>query len=426
MRTLRQAALALALGAAVPAAAQTPVPFEQVVADLRSPNVETRRQSVQMLAETGFPEAAVHLSRAALDDDDGVQSGAVSGLLNLFVTQPGASRRRVALVFEVRHRTLPVDLFRQGPQAIDPRPVPRDVLTNLRSAAHDQTASVAVDALYTFGLLAENAYRGERTAMLDASSSLSDLLSSKSADVRIAAAEVIGRVFERRPGEPPVEPAVGDALINALNDDVLYVRRNATEALGRLRAERAVQALTDAYEYHGRGADAVLALTALARVAHESSVPLFTSNLTSRDGALKAAAIEGLARTGDATQAATIAEAVRDDRRANVALAGNFAAAMLGEGLIDLIVGGLTRQSTRDRAMLYLTELVPGRAHIFSPHMPDPMSALRIDLLSAVGRSNDEFAADLAQGLRNDADPSVARAATRAVWQLLGDEAGRR
>lgn len=429
-RTLRRGVLALfvtaaALGA-VPAAAQTPVPFEQVVADLRSPNVETRRQAVQMLAETGFPEAAVHLSRAALDDDDSVQSGAVSGLLNLFVTQPGASRRRVALVFEVRHRTLPVDLFRQGPQVLDPRPVPRDVLTNLRSAAHDQTSSVAVDALYVFGALAENAYRSERAVLLDASSSMADLLSSKSADVRIAAAEVIGRVFERRPGEPPVDAALGDALINALNDDVLEVRRHATEALGRLRVERAVQALTDNFDYHGRGPDAVLALSALARIAHPSSVPLFIANLSSRDGGLKAAAIEGLTRTGNASHAPAIAEAVRDDRRANVALAGNFAAATLTDGSIDLIVGGLTRQGTRERAMQYLTELTPNRAHILSPHMPDPMAALRIDLLTAVGRSNDEFAVDLAQRLRNDTDVAVSRAATRAVWQLIGDEASRR
>ena len=109
--TVRPAVLLLAVAVALPAAAQTPVPFEQVVADLRSPSVETRRQAVQSLAETGFPEAAVHLSRAALDDDDGVQASAVSGLLNLFVTQSAATRRRVALVFEVRRRTSPVDLF---------------------------------------------------------------------------------------------------------------------------------------------------------------------------------------------------------------------------------------------------------------------------------------------------------------------------
>ena len=418
--------LALTLVIAAPVSAQAPVPFEQVVNDLSSSSVDARRQAVQMLAETGYPEAAIHLSRAALDDDDGVQTSALSGLLNLFGTQAGSSRRRVALMFEVRHRMLPVDVFRQGPQAIDPRPVQRDVLTNLRSAAHDKTSSVAVDALYTFGTLAENAYRSERVALLDASTSLTDLLSSPSADVRIAAAEVIGRLFARRQGEPPVDPVLGDALITALNDDVVDVRRFATEALGRLRVERAVQALTDNFQYHGRGVDAVLALTALARVAHASSVPLFLTNLGSRDGAVKTAAIEGLTRSGNAAHAPTIAEAVREDKRANVTLAGNFAAAMLSDGIIDLIVGALTRPASRERAIEYLSELTPGREQILSPHMPDPMAALRIDLLTAVGRSNDEFAADLAERLRNDPDPMVARAATRAVWQLLGDDASRR
>ena len=299
-------------------------------------------------------------------------------------------------------------------------------MTNLRSAAHDQTPAVAVDALYAFGALAENAYRAERVALLDASTPLAGLLTATSADVRIAAAEVIGRVFERRPGAPPVDPAVGDALINALNDDVLEVRRQATDALGRLRVERAVQALTENFEHHGRGSDAALSLTALARVAHPSSVPLFITNVESRDGALKTAAIEGLTRTGDAAHAATIAAAVRDDRRANVMLAGHFAAAMLGDGSIDLIVGGLTRPATRERAILYLTELAPGREPILSPHMADPQPALRIDLLTAVGRSNDEFVVGLAERLGNDTDPAVARASTRAVRQLVGDAASRR
>ena len=70
---------------------------------------------------------------------------------------------------------------------------------------------------------------------------------------RFAAMRVIGRVFDRRAGDEPMEPIVGDAVIVALNEKDAKVQVAATQALGAMRYERAVQGLIDLFEYYGKG-----------------------------------------------------------------------------------------------------------------------------------------------------------------------------
>ena len=82
------------------------------------------------------------------------------------------------------------------------------------------------------------------------------------------------------------------------------------------------------------------------------------------------------------------------------------------------LVDGLTRSRTRPRSLAYLTDIAPGRARIFSPHMPDPQSAVKADLLQIVGLSGDPDALAFVQPLQQDPDPVVARAAARAVARL--------
>ncbi len=65
----------------------------------------------------------------------------------------------------------------------------------------------------------------------------------------------------------PIETTVGDAVITALNDNDRAVKTAAMEALGSMRYERGVQALTDLFQYFGKGAEAEAALDALARIA---------------------------------------------------------------------------------------------------------------------------------------------------------------
>ena len=66
-------------------------------------------------------------------------------------------------------------------------------------------------------------------------------------------------------------------MIGAVNDRDFAVRSLALAALGVLRYERAIQALTEQFQHFQTGTEAALALGALAQVAHPSSAPVFTS-----------------------------------------------------------------------------------------------------------------------------------------------------
>ena len=107
------------------------------------------------------------------------------------------------------------------------------------------------------------------------------------------------------------------------------------QALGAMRYDRAVQALTDLFQYYGKGEPAEAALDALARIAHAASVPLFVQQLTGKSAALRGIAIEGLARIGDPAQIADVQTAAGADRSDTIALAAAFANARLANGSID-------------------------------------------------------------------------------------------
>src|SRR4029077_10873046 len=112
----------------------------------------------------------------------------------------------------------------------------------------------------------------------------------------------------------------------------------AMRALGAMRYERAVEALTQLFEYYGKGDNAEAALDALAHIAHPASVPLFVAQLTSRAPTLRALAIDGLARQGDPAKLDHIKAVAEVDRDDTVVLAGAFAAALLGNGSLDRLV----------------------------------------------------------------------------------------
>ncbi len=83
--------------------------------------------------------------------------------------------------------------------------------------------------------------------------------------------------------------------------------------------------------------------------------------LDSKSSVLKALAIEGLARTGDASHMAAIQGALKRETDEHVVGASEFAAAMLSNAPIERIVDALNRPKLHDAARQYLIEVSPGR-----------------------------------------------------------------
>jgi HEAT repeat protein len=413
--------LLLGLAASAPPAfAQSPeLRFEQVIADLANDDPEVRLRAARLLTANPYAEAALPLARAVVDADDAVQAEAIAAELNLHLAEPIVPRRRVGFIVELRNDISAPEIFRQGSAALDARPVDMPVLSALRTAAHDEHPRVASDALYAFGALAGNAYGSNRSALLSTSGNdLAATLGSERTEVRLAALRAIARVYEWRAGDPGIPQVLGDAVVTMLNDRSFNNRLAAIDALGAMRYERGVDALTGLFEHYQHGTVAAAALSALGRVAHPSSEETFVRALASRDPVVRRAAIEGLARLGAVSRLPAIRSATAAERDEEVLLAAHFAGVLLNDGPVDALVEGLTHPRTRQRSVRYIADAMAGRTAIFRPHMPDPNPAVRADLVDAAGLSGDPAAAALIEPLRGDEDPVVQRAVQRALARL--------
>jgi len=429
MRTKRNLVLALALAApclhVFGAFAAGQMSFEQAVRELGSPDAGTRLKTVQLLKDAAYPEAAVPLAKLVTDSQDEVQLEAMAAELNTFLAEKIITRKRVGLIIEVRNQLAAEGAFLSGPLAIGARPVPMEVLTALRAAWRDDNPRVRLEAVYTFGVLAVEPGGDRRREVLQASGpELAAMIGAIDPAQRYAALRVIARVFERRPGDPAVEQAVGDAVISALNEKDAPMRIVAMQALGAMRYERAVQGLMDLFQYFGKGELAEVSLDAVARIAHPSSVTQLQSQLGSKDAALRGIAIEGLARVGDRAKLADVQAAVRGERADTLVLAGNFASLMLSGAagdpvaLLAPLVNALGKPRLRDQARGYLVDAAPGRAQAFSRYLADPDPVVRAELVDALGLGGDGEAVQVLAPLSADRDAQVARAIERALARL--------
>ncbi|MCU1384096.1 MAG: hypothetical protein JWL71_2793 [Acidobacteria bacterium] len=415
--------------AAYPAASALPaqVPFEQAAQDLASPDSGTRMRAVQLLKQAAYPEAAIPLAATLTDPQDAIQLEAIAAELNIFLADPIVPKKRVALVVEVRSAVQAEPAFAAGPGALGPRPVPIEVLTALRTAARDDNPRVAIEALYAFGALAVQPGGVVRRDLLRlAGPDVAAFIGSSDPAMRFAAVRVLGRVFARRAGDEEVESTVGDAVITALNDNDRAVKSAAMLALGAMRYDRGVQALTDLFAYYGKGEAAERALDALAHIARPTSAPLFTAQLASRSAALRGIAIEGLARLGDRTQLPAIQAAIDKERDPAVTLAGAFAQVLLGNAATDQVSDSLGRPRVRDQAKRYVVEMAPGRTTTFAHQLLDSDAQIRLDVVDALGLAGDPAAMAAIEPLIADRDPQVARAAERAVARLSQSNRGGR
>jgi HEAT repeat protein len=278
---------------------------------------------------------------------------------------------------------------------------------------------VAIEALYAFGALAvQPANPARRELLRVAGPDVAAFIGSSDPAMRYAAVRVLGRVFAKRTGDEPIESTVGDAVITALNDRDGAVKLSAMLALGAMKYERGVQALTSLFTFYGKGDAAEAALDALARIAHPTSVPLFTAQLASKTASLRGLAIEGLARVGDRSQLAAIQAAIDKEREQSVTLAGAFANVMLGNAGTDQVADWLARPKHREQAKRYVTEIAPGRTATFAHQLLDGDPQIRLDVVDALGQAGDPAAIAVVQPLTEDRDPQVARAAERAVARL--------
>ena len=413
------ALLMLVLGLVAPPMAAAQVQFQQAVQDLASEDAAVRLRTLRALREAGYPEAAVPISALIIDAQDSIQLQAIAVELDIFLAERVMSRKDDGPTIEKRESLTAEAAFEAGPLVLGMRPVPSEVLNALRVAAHDDNKHVALEALYGFGTLASRQDGYSRLALQKVGASdLVELLDARDADLRLAAARVIGRLYAKRATDPPVDAVVGEGLVMTLNDKDGAVRKAATQALGDLRYEPSVPVLTEALKVHRKGDCAEAALDALARIASPASAPVFREELTSKSATCRATAVEGLARLKGVVKLGEIQTALAKERSDEVSLALAFAATMMADAPIDQLGESLVRARNRERARRYLIELAPGHPGRFTRHLMDPDARIRAEVAEILTLADDPGALALVMPLASDQDPVVAFAGGRAVARL--------
>jgi HEAT repeat protein len=323
--------------------------------------------------------------------------------------------------------TLPLLAFVQGPGATIANLVPPAVIRGLIGAAGSSSPRVRFDAAYVLAVLGRPlVLRGQFPESAAAVASLTALLRDSEPVLRQAGTNALGRLFGAANLNPAGNKALvalrveaGDQVVGGMNDADPDVRLASMGALGEMRYERAIQSLTDVFEYYKKGAEAVTALDAVARIAHAGSLPVLLAQIGNRDATVRRLAVEGIGRIQDKPAMADVVARTAREQSPYVVYARAFARARNGDlKQIAKLVEGFKYSLLESEVFAYLVELgAPGAPELvtYASHKDSKVRAGVAEVLGVIG---DESAVPALGTLARDKSAIVASAAARSQARL--------
>ncbi len=420
----RTAALAALLASALAApAAAVEQPFEDLIANLKSPTWKTRQSAVLELGKSRRREAVAPISALVRDPEVRVRLEVVRALRSLrdlsgapaLVTalqdgEPEIREEAIGTLVEIyaeRERGGPIDRFLEtfsdeyDRQSIPPyTAVDPSVFRGLAQTLRDEKKAIRAESAYAIGILGG----GSAVPALVAATQ------DPEGDVRGAAATAIGKVGTAEDGK---------ALIPLLADSA-SVRNRAISAVGVLRVRDAGPALREGYEQNKRRELGMRFLAALSRIGDAAQGDLFRDLLSSTDPEVRRLAVEGLGRIADPSTLPAFKKDYQREKNPDVQLAYNFAIVSLGDrAFLDAIVLALGSSASRARrARDYILELGLPIAPELYPYLNDRDPEVRGALCDVLAQLGDPNATPKLQPLLVDPNSKVADRANRAIEKL--------
>ena len=415
---LRPLLFALAVSAlAIPAAGETQR-LETLLAYLKSPNVDTRKEAAHKLGERReHDQVAVEALAvtATKDEDEGVRAEAIRslGLIKNFsalgemlsgLKDPEPEVRRAAIkalvTLYTEHDIDFITNRRRGWNLLNPfldtndheiiEPyvnVDPSIISGLGDSARgDHDRENRISAIRALGVL-----RGR-----DAIPQLADALNADH-EVRMDVLRTFIKIGD---------PAAGAHLIPFFRDSDRSVRTEAMVAAGMLKYRPAVEPLMSVYglgpEKKGPVAKVAgkikgrleylpprdeAALWGLSLIGDTKSEQIFVENLDDRDGDRRQYAVEGLARIGEQRYLDQISRAILTEKNVDVRLAENWAMYKMGKR--DAIQDVVRRLPTDQgqQAHQYLLE-VDSPADLY-PYIHSGDRAISLDIINILGQIGD-------------------------------------
>jgi HEAT repeat protein len=420
-------ALVFALVASLAVAAARPS-FEDLVANLKSPNAGTRREAASELGKSRRREAVSPLAALVRDPDGRVRLEVVRALGQLrdataipalltSLTDGDAGIREEAIgalveLYAERDRGNPVSRFLEifsdefDRSSVPPYvPVEPAVIRGLAKALQDEDEDIRVEAAFALGIL------NGTEALPNLNASIKDPEPS----VRGAAATAIGKIGTAEDGK---------ALIPLLADDSAAVRNRALQAIGVLKVPEAGPALRQMFEANRRRETGVKALAALSRIGDGGQRDLFQELVQDADTERKRLAVEGLGRISDQSRLGAFKKDYQRERNDELRLAYAFALTLLGDrAFLDTIVLSLPSRTLGTRSRAYLLEMGAPLLPDLYPYLSDPEADIRAALCDIIASFGDPDAIPRLTPLINDPSQTVADKANRAVERLRRVEA---
>jgi HEAT repeat protein len=415
-------AVALLLMATGARAASRPS-FDDLVANLKSPNAATRREAASELGKSRRREAVAPLAALVRDPEPKVRLEVVRALRELrdltavpaLVTSisdgdPSVREEAIGTLVEVytdRDRGNPVAKFLQifsdeydrasaTPHAtVDPA-----VVRALAGELRDEDKGIREEAALALGIL--NA--------TEAIPTLVAALKDPEGSVRGSAATALGKIGSA---------AEGRALVPLLADESAGVRNRVLQAIGVLKVKEAGPALRQLFEANRRKEGGLKVLAALSRIGDPGQADLFQELVQDPDPERKRLAIEGLGRVSDPSRLPGFKKDYQRERNDELKLAYSFALTLLGDrAFLDTVVLTLPSRTLGTRSRNYLLEMGPSILPDLYPYLNDPEADIRAALCDIIASFGDPEAISRLTPLINDPSPTVADKANRAVERL--------
>jgi HEAT repeat protein len=424
---LPAALVAAALVAGAPARAQD-VPFDTVLAGLKSPDPTRRIGALVLLRQAGYLEAAPAIAPLLADADPTVQGAAVETVLALYLVDVKYSVEVGRRIVKQQGATLPLYAFVQGPGATIANPASLEVIRGLVAATGSSTPTVRFDAAYTLAVVGRPLIlQGQFPDTTKVVDSLIAILRESNPVMKEAATNALGRLLgavsqagELHADLASIRTEAGDLIVGGLNEADLNLRMASMGALGEMRYERAVQSLIDLFSYHKKGPEAMASLDAVAKIGHPGSIPFLLAQLGSGDAQVRRVAVEGIGRTGDAAAMAQMRAKAERDQSAYVGHALAFAKARSGDfAEMTKLVQGFKYSSLAPDTHSYLVELGPAAALELAAFSTNADPRIRAGVAEVLGIVGNQTSLVLLDVLMRDRSSPVADAAARSQKRLV-------
>jgi HEAT repeat protein len=423
------AIVAAAVFTAAPAGARAQdVAFETVVAGLRSPDATARVSSLVMLRQAGYLDAVPAIAPLLADPDPTVQGAAVETVLALHAVDVTYTMDVCRDIVRQKGATLPLCAFVQGPGATIANPVPAEVFRGLLAALGSPSPAVRFDAAYSLGVLGRGAVlRGQLPDAPRVFDALIGILRESNPLMKEAATNALGRLLgavllrgDADPNLASIRVEAGDLVVGGLNEPDQHLRLASMSALADMRYDRAVQSLTDLFNYYKKGPEAMAAFDAVAKIGHPGSVPVLLAQLASSDAQVRRIAVEGIGRAGDAAAVSQMRLKAEPDQSAYVGHALAFARARNADySEMGKLVGGFKYSSLATSTFNYLVELGPAAAAELGTFSTTGDPKIRAGVAEVLGIVGDQTSLGLLDVLLRDRNKAVAEAAARSQARLV-------